>query len=143
MGSDQSRTFYTYETFNEKMKGDNLEVLLKDSTKSLIKDLKAGPDSVTWYNIEKSEWQSVATVDISYIEKSNRFAGAIEGFFIGAATGVGATLPFTLLGKGKTDGGLGAFYCGLGGATLGLLIGVGNGHTSAYEFVPDSTQSVK
>ncbi len=142
VSSDQSKTFYTYETFNEKMKGDNIEVFLRDSSKSLIKDIHAGPDSVTWYNIEKSQRQSVATMDVNRVEYVSHWGGAAEGLLIG---GGGAAALILALNGNSTSGWqfYGAVaYGGLGGL-LGLGVGAAIGHTSKYHFMLDSAQSVK
>jgi hypothetical protein len=139
VSSNPTKSDYTFQKFNTMTQGEDFEIVLKNGKTYKTKHLFAQSDSTRWREIESQREQSVATVDISYVAKSNHLCGAIEGL----AMGTTAAMAAAFLGNGGWYLGTSGIYGGIGGATLGLLIGAGKGHTSKYEFVPDSTQSTK
>ena len=141
VSSDSTKSRHTYRSFTEAMQHQTLEAVLEDGTERRVKDVLARPDSIQWYDISTGMLELIATSEVKSIRKVNSIAGAVEGCLLGAAGGAIVTLPFTLPGGGDMKGlgvGLGIFYGGLCGGALGFVYGISNGHTTEYQFMPES-----
>jgi len=139
---------YSYREMNEKLKGWDVKIELKDGSDISAKDVNISDNSVSWVDQETNIEFKTSIRDINKIVMESSSIGALEGAGFGLVGGAGLGL---LVGMTQEDigtvssGQIAAESVGLvlGGGTgliVGSITGAIIGHSYNYEF-PTSEQS--
>jgi hypothetical protein len=113
---------YNYGEMNEELKGQDVEIELKDGSDISAKNVEISEDSVSWVDQETDQTFKASTPEINKIVIESSLMGALEGagFGLVGGAGLGALFGQILIGN-DTELGTG------GGAIVGLVLGGGTG----------------
>ncbi|MFN0158917.1 MAG: hypothetical protein ACKVRP_12705 [Bacteroidota bacterium] len=132
---------YSYGEMIEELRGQQVNIELKDERHILAKELKISNDSASWLDASTSERSKVATPQIKRIVIKNHLVGALEGmgfgFLVGGTAGVilGSSGPESnALGREGMIA-IGLVFVGGAGVVVGLIPGVIIGHSYEYEYL--------
>ena len=133
---------YSYQEMNEKLKGWDVKIELKDGSDISAKDVKISDDSVSWVDQETNEESKASILEINKIVMESSSIGALEGAGFGLVVGGGLGFLFGLtqddlgtVSSGQTPAE--DVYLVLGGGTgliVGSITGAIIGHSYNYEF---------
>lgn len=136
--------FRSYDQFNEAMAGSSATVVLMSGREFRAREIQARKDSTSF--LDEEELRQVATRDIRYVQRTDRWGGALEGLMFGT---FGTGLVAYTYGSVSADGGdqreLGIALLTISGAAIGgvagIVLGVIRGHRYTFEFVqePETT----
>lgn len=137
-----SRGSRSYEQFNETMAGGSATVILRSGREFCAREIQAGKDSTRLVDECKGELRQLATREIRYIQRTDRWGGVLEGLMFGT---FGVGLAAYAYGSATFDEGdqreLGVGILTVSGAAIGgvagIVLGVISGHRYRYEFVQD------
>jgi hypothetical protein len=142
---------YSYQEMNEKLKGLDVKIELKDGSDISAKDVKIYDDSVSWVDQESDVESKTSILDINKIVMGSSWLGALEGAGFGLVGGAGLGALVGQIHYGNdTELGTG------GGAIVGLVLGGGTGlivgsitgaiigHSYEYKFpTPEQSDSLQ
>ena len=140
------------EEMNEKLKGLDAIVQLKDGRQWGVKDVKVSKDSASWLNRSTNNESGIALEQLSKITTINKdhVLGALEGLgigFVGVGLPIWALFGFSTESGGSPSGIPGALdvvkILGAAGGGIGLIIGVLSGFTYYDEFQVDERNVFK
>jgi hypothetical protein len=132
---------YDYVEMNEKLKGQDVKIELKDGRDISAKNVKIYDDSISWVDQETNTESKASILEINKIVMESSSMGALEGAGFGLLGGAGLGALVGQIHYGNdTELGTG------GGAIVGLVLGGGTGlivgsitgaiigHSYNYEF---------
>jgi hypothetical protein len=134
---------FSYEQFQDKLKGEEVEIYFSDKKFIHAKQIEISLDSVSYINLSDSILSRVPLISISTVRRRLYSDGRTEGFVFGSLLGciVGAGVGAIGSDDGEMSG-LGAIVTGLGGMLIGCTVGTtwgaSRGHVVDYEFKMDS-----
>ena len=141
VGSKQTTSggkFRSFDQFNEAMAGSSSTVVLMSGREFRAREIQARKDSTSF--VDEEELRQVSTRDIRYVQRTDRWGGALEGLMFGT---FGPGLVAYTYGSVIADGGdqreLGIALLTISGAAIGgvagIVLGVIKGHRYTFEFV--------
>ena len=132
-------TIITYAQFNSKIVGEHLRLTTRSGERLLLRAISVSQDSTLLVHESDGLQRPFPTQDILLLETINHPLGAADGFFAGLyACGVIGFAYGSYTYTSDDMQGLGVpistVRSAAGGALLGILLGVGYGHKTTYEF---------
>jgi hypothetical protein len=136
---------YSYQVMNDELKGQDVEIELKDGSDISAKDVKISDDSISWVDQETDVESKASILEINKIVIESSSMGALEGAGFGLVGGAGLGALLGKIFSHDTNTGMDATVGGLvlGGVTgliVGSITGLIIGHSYNYEF-PTTEQS--
>jgi len=138
---------YSYHEMNEELKGQDVEIELKDGRDISAKDVKISDDTVSWVDQQTDQAFKASILEINKIVMKSSSIGALEGagFGLVGGGGLGALVGQIIVGNhGAWGTGAGVFFGSIIGGGIGIIVGPITGliigHSYNYEF-PTAEQS--
>jgi hypothetical protein len=128
---------YSYVEMNEKLKGCDVKIELKDGSDISAKDVKVSDDSISWVDQETDVESKASIIEINKIVMESSPIGALEGAGFGLVVGGGLGL---IWGTTEKEGGeipmgfVDLLIAGGTGLIVGSITGAIIGHSYNYEF---------
>jgi hypothetical protein len=136
----------SFNAFNVEASDRSATIVFQDGRELGVRDIIASPDSTCFLNEKTDAITVVPTHTIQKVVFKKRFAGFLEGFWIGALVGVPAGVGLVVFGMPKGEGEsnviAAVFVGGLVGGLIGGISGFVIGHSYEYQF-PVSVDSTK
>ncbi len=137
-------TIISYKQFNSKIAGEHLLLTTRNGEQLALRAVRVRQDSTLLVQESDGLQRLLPTQDIFSIETTNRAIGAIDGFFVGVyscgvigyAYGSKTYTSDYIEGIGLANSMLRSVA--IGGLT-GILLGIGYGHSTTYEFTTGQT----
>lgn len=138
----------SFSTFNADAYDRSGFIVFQDGTDLDARNIVASTDSTRFLNEKTNATTVVPTLTIQKVVFKERFAGFLEGCWIGALVGVPAGVGFGILAvpKGELqapDAILIGFVGGLVGGLIGGISGFVIGHSYEYQFVTSADNTKK
>jgi len=136
----------SFSTFNADAYDRSGVIVFQDGAELNAKNIVASTDSTRFLNEKTNTTTVVPTLAIQRVVFKKRFAGFLEGFWIGALVGVPAGVGLVVFGMPKGEGEsyviAAVFVGGLVGGLIGGISGFVIGHSYEYQF-PITEESTK
>ena len=129
---------YSYQEMNEKLKGLDVKIELKDERDISAKDFKMTSDSVSWVDQETNLESKASILEINKIVMESPSIGALEGAGFGLVVGGGVGLVWGISQENSEIpmGVVGPIIGGSIGLIVGAITGAIIGHSYEYELLP-------
>jgi hypothetical protein len=127
---------YSYQEMNEKLKGWDVKIELKDGRDISAKDVKISDNTVSWVDRETNEESKASIPEINKIVMESSPIGALEGAGFGLVVGGGVGLVWGINQENREVpmGVVGPIIGGGIGLIVGSITGAIIGHSYNYEF---------
>ena len=147
-------TIITYAQFNSKIAGEHLRLITRSGEQLALRAIRVRHDSTLVVQESDGLQRQLPTQDILSLASTNRTLGAADGFFVGVFSCGAIGYAYGSYRYTSDDmEGLGVpvstVRSAAAGGLIGILLGIGYGHRTTYEFTsgptgnePDSLSTV-